>query len=475
MMLWASNAAGSAILLNSSWRAYRGLSVHESVEDGWWHGVHRADRRGARAAYGKAHETQRPLSERYRVRRADGSFRWVRDGAAPWFDDAGLFVGFIGCCVELEDEPRSIETELPPVDIAQLVNASQDLVYRIRLVPSPLVDVIAGNVRGITGRTPREHYADSETVLRALRPALAAFLDGSSSTRERRLPGMFTHAWEHPDGRVVWTEDRCRPVRSARGRVVAIEGVARDVTQRLDAERALTQSEEQLRQLTGRIETAREEERRVIARELHDDVGQTLTALKIEINRTVAAFGSEQDDVTAINRLQSIVSLVDLGIAAVKRLSAQLRPATLDHFGLAEAIRWEALTFKARTGIRCQVTCNRRHTKLSTEQQTTLFRIAQEALDNVVCHAHASSARITLTESDEMVEFRIRDNGRGISSAEAAAPGSLGLRGMRERAALVGGTFTIAGRRGSGTTVTVVLPLMQPTAARRTRLRRSSR
>jgi len=149
-----------------------------------------------------------------------------------------------------------------------------------------------------------------------------------------------------------------------------------------------------------------------------------------------------------------------VGIATVKRISARLRPATLDYLGLPEAIRLEAATFKARTGIRCQVKATRDESRLSVEQRTALFRIVQEALNNVVCHASASSVHIAISKMDESVELQVRDNGRGITAAEATAPGSIGLLGMKERAALVGGTFTISGQRGKGTVVSVQVPIV---------------
>jgi signal transduction histidine kinase len=234
----------------------------------------------------------------------------------------------------------------------------------------------------------------------------------------------------------------------------------------------MRESEEQLRQLAARLQSAREEERAEVSRELHDELGQTLTALKLEINRAVAAFASNPGGVTSVDRLQSVVGLVDLGIATVKRISARLRPATLDHLGLTEAIRWEALTFKARTGIRCQVRSNRQQTRMNGEQQTALFRIVQEALNNVVCHANASSVQIGIKETDELVELSVRDNGRGISATQAAAPGSIGLLGMKERAALINGTFKVSGQRGKGTVVSVHVPISNATAMnRRARMR----
>jgi two-component system sensor histidine kinase UhpB len=164
----------------------------------------------------------------------------------------------------------------------------------------------------------------------------------------------------------------------------------------------------------------------------------------------------------AVDRLQSLVGLVEIGISTVKRISTNLRPPTLDHLGLAEAIRWEAMTFRARTGLRCHVRAKENVGALGAEQQTVLFRIFQEALTNVVRHAKASAVTVTLAERQRVVELRIQDNGRGITDAERAHPAAIGLLGMRERASLIGGTFDIIGRQGKGTTVTVQVPVAAP-------------
>jgi signal transduction histidine kinase len=143
----------------------------------------------------------------------------------------------------------------------------------------------------------------------------------------------------------------------------------------------------------------------------------------------------------------------------VKRIATNLRPPTLDHLGLAEAIRWEAATFSARSGVRCQVVAETEGTALSLAQQIALFRIFQEALTNVVRHAHASAVRVRLSKGHGTFELRVSDNGRGITGTEAAATQSIGILGMRERAAQAGATLGIAGRRGKGTMVTVRVPV----------------
>jgi signal transduction histidine kinase len=160
-----------------------------------------------------------------------------------------------------------------------------------------------------------------------------------------------------------------------------------------------------------------------------------------------------------VDRLQSLIGLVEIGIETVKRITTSLRPPALDHLGLPEAIRWEAMTFHARTGLRCHVRADKERTALNADQQTALFRIFQEALTNVVRHARASAVHVSLAERKGVFDLRIRDNGRGITEGQVTDPRAVGLLGMRERAALVGGTFHIAGRRGKGTVIAVHVPI----------------
>lgn len=228
-----------------------------------------------------------------------------------------------------------------------------------------------------------------------------------------------------------------------------------------------------MRRLAASLQTAREEERADLARELHDDLGQTLTAIKLELGRTADALKGAHLDPPVMDRLQSLVGLVEIGLTMVKRIATKLRPPALDHLGLAEAIRWEAAAFRSRSGLRCHVVAEKDQPALTSDQQTALFRIFQEALTNVVRHAHASAVRVHLTEERGAFELRVSDNGRGITQEEMAATGSIGLLGMRERAAQAGAALEIAGLPGKGTAVTVRVPLpartKRPRAARRSK------
>jgi signal transduction histidine kinase len=220
----------------------------------------------------------------------------------------------------------------------------------------------------------------------------------------------------------------------------------------------LRPSQEQMRRLAASLQTAREEERADLARELHDDLGQTLTALKLELVRMTVALKDVRLDPPVMDRLQSLVGLVEIGVAMVKRLATKLRPPALDHLGLAEAIRWEASTFSSRSGLRCHVVAGKDQTALTAKQQTALFRIFQEALTNVVRHAAATNVTIELDANDNRIQLSVRDDGKGFDATTAPSE-SHGLTNMQERAELAGGALLIESAPGQGTMVRATFPL----------------
>jgi two-component system, NarL family, sensor histidine kinase UhpB len=212
--------------------------------------------------------------------------------------------------------------------------------------------------------------------------------------------------------------------------------------------------------LALRLELAREEERGRVARELHDELGQVLTSLKLEFMCLVDQLRNNEPKpgLQLVNKLQSSIGLIEVSIQSVRQISSDLRPAVLDHLGLKDAIQWAATKFEARTGIRCRLAWALKNEPADRTRQLAIFRILQEALTNVVRHAHAGAVRISMRERGRMVTLTIRDNGRGITPSELASVDSIGLLGMTERARLIGGRATITGAPGRGTTVTVTVP-----------------
>lgn len=224
-----------------------------------------------------------------------------------------------------------------------------------------------------------------------------------------------------------------------------------------------------LHPLSLRLELAREEERARVARELHDELGQVLTSLKLEFMWLVDELRKTEPKpgIQLVNKLQSLIGLIEVSIQSVRQISGDLRPAVLDHLGLKEAIQWEATKFQARTGIRCRVAFELKRDLGDRTRALALFRILQEALTNVVRHAHAGAVRITLRERGKVLTLIVKDNGRGITKNELSSADSIGLLGMSERARLLGGRVSITGVPGRGTTVTVRVPLMRPSETER--------
>ena len=234
----------------------------------------------------------------------------------------------------------------------------------------------------------------------------------------------------------------------------------RDITERRRAEGSLQRSREQLRRLAAHLQSAREEERAHLAREIHDRVGHELTALKMDLTQ----FEKGLPDTTLANpelreQLETIGNALDKTVRLVGGIAAGLRPGLLDDFGIVAAIEWEAEQFRKRAGIRCQFQPPPEEVELDRERATAVFRICQEMLSNVARHAQASSADMSLQRDGGEVVLIVRDNGRGVTEDDINSSRSLGILGMRERALAFGGQVHIQGTAGRGTTVTARIPL----------------
>jgi signal transduction histidine kinase len=234
----------------------------------------------------------------------------------------------------------------------------------------------------------------------------------------------------------------------------------RDVTERRQLERRLRESSRRLRELSAFAEATREQERRQLARTLHDELGQLFSSIRLELGAAIAQFRDLQMPAMrrVVDRLQAAAGLTDIGVASLRRLTTAIRPPVLDHLGLVPAIRWEASLFSKRTGIRCHVYARPASIDLDDARVTALYRILISALENIARHAAAGTAWIEITRQRGVTTMEIRDNGRGITDEQINNPRTMGLLGMRERALALGGEVRITGTRGKGTRVLVILP-----------------
>ncbi|HKE46192.1 MAG TPA: response regulator [Steroidobacteraceae bacterium] len=234
--------------------------------------------------------------------------------------------------------------------------------------------------------------------------------------------------------------------------------LAREIAERKEAERRLRESEEKLRALAARLITVREEDRAHMAREIHDELGQVLTALKME----GAWLASQLTDARLVEKTQSMLSLVDATIHTVRKICTGLRPEVLDEMGLVAAIDWQATEFQKRTGVRCRVRLPADGVDFNEDLSTTTFRIFQEILTNVTRHSRATRVDVELEQVDGRLEMRVTDNGIGIADGTSSARTSLGLLGMQERALRLGGSVHVDGNQGRGTAVAVSIPIARP-------------
>jgi PAS domain S-box-containing protein len=270
--------------------------------------------------------------------------------------------------------------------------------------------------------------------------------------RDGEIEGMES-AWARRDGSVIFVRESAHAVRGESGNVLYYDGIVEDITKRKRDEEELKASNDKLRALAARLQSAREEERARAARDIHDELGQALTAIKLDLSSLFHDLGADKKA-----KSKRILKLVDGAIQSVRRISTELRPAVLDVMGLVAAMEWAAEEFAARTRIKCRLDLPPDEMVINQESATALFRILQETLTNVARHSNATEVKVRLVKEDGNLTLEVQDNGKGVREEQLSAASSLGIIGMRERALLVGGELTMTGAPREGTTVRVRIP-----------------
>jgi two-component system, NarL family, sensor histidine kinase UhpB len=257
-----------------------------------------------------------------------------------------------------------------------------------------------------------------------------------------------------PDGDIKWVNLRCCPRKTSLG--VQWEGIIFNITERKLAEIEAMRSQEQLRELSAHIQDVREQERLALSREVHDDMGSMLTAIKMDIAWLAKRINSNEPALTA--KFTDIENLVTKCAAAASNIARNLRPSALDCFGIVAAIEVEANEFEQRTGISCLLDTVDEGVAVPPNISITLFRIFQEALNNIMKHAQASKVRVLIHNRINSVDLTVSDNGCGLSEPDRLKPRSFGLRGIQERVARFNGVVKITSKSGQGTTIAVSIP-----------------
>ncbi len=422
-----------------------------ATRDGFLSFVHPDDRAMVQDAMDSAVRDGQPYTTNFRIHRKDGSQRFLYSSAEVVRN--GEAVRVRGTMQDIT-ERKEAERELREQD------------ERIRLILDSTADGIitidrAGIVQSVNAAVKRIFGYDADEVvgqnIKLLMPSPYheehdGYLERYHRTGEARILNIEREVeGRRKDGTSFPLAIRVRKMGSARSYV----GSVQDITDRKEAENHLRRSREQLRALNTRLRSVREEEQKALALELHDEIGQAMTALQLDLHSLREA-DLDRDTVEA--RLDAMMALSTTVIEAGRRISARLRPSVLDDLGLAAVVESLASDFKERTGTACTLEAQGADSPVRGDVSTAFFRILQEVLTNVIRHAEASSVVIRLDLSGDPPTLDVVDNGRGITQEEIDFPTSLGLLGMKERATAVGGTVEFGAGDDGGTVVRIAIP-----------------
>ncbi|HZI22247.1 MAG TPA: PAS domain S-box protein, partial [Gemmatimonadales bacterium] len=383
----------------------------------------------------------------YRIHRADGAERVLEARAKTDVDATGRPARMFGTVQDVTDRKRAEENFEAILEFASVGFFRSTRHGRI-LLANPAFAAMLGYESPIQVYAldlARDVYLDPKQ-----RERLVSEYEASSS------PWTLELLWKKRDGSPFWVLLSAHAVHDDSGRTRYFDSFVQDVTARREAQQELARSRRQLREFAARQDAVREMERKVVAREIHDELGQSLTALRMDLARMRQLLPSDASNLAT--RTDVMTGVVDHLIDTVRRIATELRPPILDDLGLVAAIEWQAEEVAGRAGLRCALDLPA-DVRLDDARATAVFRICQEALTNVARHARASTLRVALLAQPTQLVLQVTDDGRGITDAELADPGAIGLTGMRERAIAVGGTLDVFPVSPSGTCVTLRLPL----------------
>jgi PAS domain S-box-containing protein len=384
------------------------------------------------------------------VIRRDGSILFVLVSAREIRDTEGMLLYYQATHIDLT-ERKKIEEKIRENSLyaRNLIEASIDPLITIS-IDGKITDVNLATEQ-ITG-IKREKLIGSDFADYFTEPVKARM--GCEIVYSKGVVKDYPLTIVNTSGRTTNVLYNATLFKNEAGDIQGVFAAARDITDRKKIEEELRKSKKLLEELYHHLTDIRENERAIISREIHDELGQSMTALKLDLNQLLKYIGHNTE---AVKKLKSMIELVSNTIRNVQRISSDLRPGILDDLGLAAAIEWYSEEFEKRTGIRCRLSLD--DSILSDAQKDLVFfRVLQEALTNVIRHANASSISIRLYKSKLGIAMTIKDNGIGILQGKAESAKSLGLIGMRERVRQFGGKINISSKKGQGTTLTIYIP-----------------
>ncbi|MGA2848417.1 MAG: PAS domain S-box protein [Terracidiphilus sp.] len=388
----------------------------------------------------------------------DGREIAVEHSAAPILAGEGRTIGVVLVFRDVAERRRE---QTATAEQAALLELTQDAVF--------VIDMEGTVLFWSRGAEAMFGYTKAQAVGKTAHDLLHT--DHTQSFDDIRAELLKAGHWEGDmiktaqDGTRVIVSGRWAMQWGKRGQPPRVLVINSDITERKRGEESLLLQKELLRALAERLQSVREEDRKVVARELHDQIGQILTSIKMDMTWMARHLPPSEDKV--LTRLAESLQSINNGVKAVRAICSGLRPGVLDDLGLAAAIEWQGSEFASRNDVVCRVTVPEVDLHMDGDRATAAFRIFQECLTNVIRHAQAKSVRVNLSQEDEFILLVVEDDGIGFCESDLSNTfGSLGLLGMKERAQFCGGDVHISSSPGSGTTVTIRIPVDSPRAER---------
>jgi PAS domain S-box-containing protein len=431
---------------------YTGFTEAEMFEMDPLNIIHPADRRTAAKNAANMLRGMRVSPYRYRLMTKQGQIKWIMETVTPIIFKGQKAV--LGNCMDITEQEEAKENlqELGALKASILDAIPQAVVglqnRRINFANAAVEEVFGWQPEDLIGKSATLFYRNDKEADEVGRRFY--------TTLEHQRTFVAEFQCRRKDKRDILCRMRSSRVGGKlkeRRIVITYE----DITEQRRAEEELANSREQLRNLSIYLQSVREKESTRIAREIHDELGQSLTAIQMDLAWLDTRLPA--GDTFLSGKVQRMKRLVDATINSVHRISTELRPILLDDLGLMAAMEWQAQEFQERTGVQCKVSLNCKDSSVEKDLATTLFRIFQETLTNVARHAEATSVRVRLTRKNNELRLDVSDNGKGITPKQIGDPKSFGIVGIRERVNLWGGSVSITAKPKKGTVIKIRIPI----------------
>jgi PAS domain S-box-containing protein len=458
-LVWRADANGGCDYLNQAWLDYTGRPREDQLGSGWLEEVHPDDRTRWRETFAPAFEARQEFEIEFRLRKADGSYGSMICTGRPYHDMEGRFAGYLCSCYD-NTARRAMEVALQESEAryeGMTANVPGMVFELVRDEDGRLsFTYVSQGGEPLTGLPESSLRVDANAFFGLISESERTHLDATLDASATQLTNWYWSGRLLPahETNEKWINIRARPRKLDGG--VVWDGLVFDDTQARLAQLEIERSREELRSLSRHLQTVREEEKARIAREVHDELGSTLTALKMDLDWLAEHLAGAPPSVA--QKRAEIGKLLETAVAATRKIVTDLRPSILDDLGLSAALRWQAAEFRKHTGTRVLVETPPSDQGIGRDGALTLFRIFQETLTNVARHARATEVAVNFSITDAAFVLQIRDNGIGLSDEDLRKPTSHGIRGMRERAQQLGGDVSVSGNPGAGTTVVISVP-----------------